>query len=77
MPTPTFYGGFLIYTIMLNLEEQLQDQIEKNDLLKKLLQLMKENDEMENRYLELWLEKQHKRVKELLELRKIKEANKN
>ena len=62
---------------MLNLEEQLQDQIEKNDLLKKLLQLMKENDEMENRYLELWLEKQHKRVKELLELRKIKEANKN
>ena len=62
---------------MLNLEKQLQDQIEKNDLLKKLLQLMKENDEMENHYSQLWFEKQHKRVKELLELRKIKEGNKN
>jgi hypothetical protein len=73
--TRHFDGGFLIYTIMLNLEKELENQIKKNNQLKKLFELTKENEQMENHYSQLWFEKQQTRIRELLEDRKQKEKD--
>jgi hypothetical protein len=72
-----FDGGFLIYTIMNYFEKELEIQIKKNNELKKLIELLKENEEMETHYSELWFNKQNKRVKELLEKRKERESLSN
>ena len=60
---------------MLNLEKELENQIKKNNQLKKLFELTKENEQMENHYSQLWFEKQQTRIRELLEDRKQKEKD--
>jgi hypothetical protein len=68
-----FNGGFLIYTIM----KELQIEIKRNENLKKLFELRKENDELEKSYNLMIEERQRRLVKELLDKRKQIENKKN
>jgi hypothetical protein len=60
---------------MLDLEKELEIQKEKNQNLKELLRLEKENEELENHYNKLWFQKQQSRVVELLNNKKTKEKH--
>ena len=60
---------------MINLKKELRIEKLKNQRLKQIISLIKENNELEDHYKKLWFEKQHKRVMELLNNRKENEKN--